>query len=170
MKKILFVTLVCIWSVVSMYAWDRNILISTKNTSLLFAAQNDGDLRFAYYGDKITPDQINQIHDIWAGLNRPAYPTFGSEYSSATALQVVHPDGNMTLDLIVKDVTTKNVENGEQTVVTLRDKHYPFEVKMNYKAYNNSDIIEMWAEISHAEKKAVVLKRFLFGMGDLLIS
>ena len=121
MKKILFVTLVCIWSVVSMYAWDRNILIS---------------------------------------LNRPAYPTFGSEYSSATALQVVHPDGNMTLDLIVKDVTTKNVENGEQTVVTLRDKHYPFEVKMNYKAYNNSDIIEMWAEISHAEKKAVVLKRF----------
>lgn len=72
MKKILFVTLVCIWSVVSMYAWDRNILISTKNTSLLFAAQNDGDLRFAYYGDKITPDQINQIHDIWAGLNRPA--------------------------------------------------------------------------------------------------
>lgn len=30
MKKILFVTLACIWSVVSMYAWDRNILISTK--------------------------------------------------------------------------------------------------------------------------------------------
>ena len=175
MKKILFVTLVCIWSVVSMYAWDRNILISTKNTSLLFAAQNVGDLRFAYYGDKITPDQINQIHDIWAGLNRPAYPTFGSEYSSATALQVVHPDGNMTLDLIVKDVTTKNVENGEQTVVTLRDKHYPFEVKMNYKAYNNSDIIEMWAEISHAEKKAVVLKRFDSGCmpirrGDVWIS
>ena len=175
MKKILFVTLVCIWSVVSMYAWDRNILISTKNTSLLFAAQNDGDLRFAYYGDKITPDQINQIHDIWAGLNRPAYPTFGSENSSATALQVVHPDGNMTLDLIVKDVTTKNVENGEQTVVTLRDKHYPFEVKMNYKAYNNSDIIEMWAEISHAEKKAVVLKRFDSGCmpirrGDVWIS
>ena len=158
-----------------MYAWDRNILISTKNTSLLFAAQNDGDLRFAYYGDKITPDQINQIHDIWAGLNRPAYPTFGSEYSSATALQVVHPDGNMTLDLIVKDVAIKNVENGEQTVVTLRDKHYPFEVKMNYKAYNNSDIIEMWAEISHAEKKAVVLKRFDSGCmpirrGDVWIS
>lgn len=175
MKKILFVTLACIWSVVSMYAWDRNILISTKNTSLLFAAQNDGDLRFAYYGDKITTDQINQIHDIWAGLNRPAYPTFGSEYSSATALQVVHLDGNMTLDLIVKDVTTKNVENGEQTVVTLRDKHYPFEVKMNYKAYNNSDIIEMWAEISHAEKKAVVLKRFDSGCmpirrGDVWIS
>lgn len=175
MKKILFVILTCIWSVVSMYAWDRNILVSTKNTSLLFAAQNDGDLRFAYYGDKITPDQINQIHDIWAGLNRPAYPTFGSEYSSATALQVVHSDGNMTLDLIVKDVTTKNVENGEQTVVTLRDKHYPFEVKMNYKAYNNSDIIEMWAEISHTEKKAVVLKRFDSGCmpirrGDVWIS
>ena len=81
----------------------------------------------------------------------------------------------MTLDLIVKDVTTKNVENGEQTVVTLRDKHYPFEVKMNYKAYNNSDIIEMWAEISHAEKKAVVLKRFDSGCmpirrGDVWIS
>lgn len=59
--------------------------------------------------------------------------------------------------------------------MTLRDKHYPFEVKMNYKAYNNSDIIEMWAEISHAEKKAVVLKRFDSGCmpirrGDVWIS
>ena len=113
MKKILFVTLVCIWSVVSMYAWDRNILISTKNTSLLFAAQNDGDLRFAYYGDKITPDQINQIHDIWAGLNRPAYPTFGSEYSSATALQVVHPDGNMTLDLNDKKCRKRRTDGSD---------------------------------------------------------
>ena len=34
MKKILFVTLACIWSVVSMYAWDRNISVSYTHLTL----------------------------------------------------------------------------------------------------------------------------------------
>lgn len=33
-------------------------------------------------------------------------------------------------------------------------------MKMYYKAYQDADIIEIWSEISHQEKKAVVLNQF----------
>ena len=160
MKRFFFSLFISLAGILSLHAWDQNILISTKNTSLLFAAQNGGDLRFAYYGDKIAPAEIDQVHDVWAGLNRAAYPAFGSETSAATALRAVHADGNQTLDLIVDRVETVASGNGTLTVITLKDRFYPFEVKLNYRACPESDIIETWAEISHREKKAVTLKRF----------
>ena len=50
-----------------------------------------------------------------------------------------------------------------------------FQVKLYYKAYNDIDMIETWSEISHTEKKTVVLKRFdsghfLIRRGDVWIS
>src|SRR5699024_5115034 len=44
--------------------------------------------------------------------------------------------------------------------ISLKDKIYPFYVKMYYKAYQDVDIIEIWSEISHQEKKAVILNQF----------
>ena len=43
---------------------------------------------------------------------------------------------------------------------TMQDKLLPVTVKICYKAYQKVDIIEMWTEISHQEKKAVTLKRY----------
>lgn len=159
MKKI-FLLLVVLAITLSSRAWDYDILVSTPNTSLLFAANKGGDLRFAYYGDRITPGQINQIHDAWVGLNRPAYPAFGMDCTRSYAIQVVHPDGNMTLNLVVEGVEETKSENATVTSITMKDKVYPFTVKMNCKAYQNSDVIEIWTDIFHTEKKAVTLKRF----------
>ncbi|NDV80404.1 alpha-galactosidase [Bacteroides sp. 51] len=159
MKKI---CLLCVAFIATLTAkaWDYDILISTRNTSLLFSANQGEELRFSYYGDKITPAQIGQVHDAWIGMNRPAYPAFGMDCTRSHALQVVHPDGNMTLDLVVDHIEERDTENATLTIITLKDKVYPFFVKMNYNAYKNSDIIELWTEILHTEKKAVTLQRF----------
>ena len=69
---------------------------------------------------------------------------------------------------IAESVETQIIENAHQTVITLVDKLYPFVVKLYYKAYDNVDMIETWAEISHTEKKAVALKRF--DSGHFLLS
>ena len=57
-------------------------------------------------------------------------------------------------------VETSTLDNARLTAITLKDKVYPFQVKLYYKAYNDIDMIETWSEISHTEKKTVVLKRF----------
>lgn len=142
-------------------AWEGNIQISTPNTTLLLHASEGGDLRFSYYGDRLPDNKgYQQIYDTWNGLNRPAYPVFGTTCNEETALQVVHADGNLTLDLMVKDVKEEKLNDATLTTIEMVDKVYPFRVKAFYKAYNDIDIIETWTEISHQEKKPVVLKRF----------
>ena len=156
-------------------AWSGSVLVSTPNTSLLLHANEGEDLRFAYFGDRIEENQIHQIHDAWDGINRTAYPTFGSPANQLFALQAVHADGNWTTDLTVNQVETTEEDNAKLTSITLKDKAYPFQVKLYYRAYKDIDMIETWSEISHTEKKTVVLKRFDSGhfmirRGDVWIS
>lgn len=157
------------------FAWEGNVLVSTPHTSMLLHAGEGQDLRFAYFGDRIEESQIHQIHDAWDGLNRTAYPTFGQPPHQIFALQAVHADGNWTTDLTVENVETSTLDNAKLTAITLKDKVYPFQVKLYYKAYNDIDMIETWSEISHTEKKTVVLKRFdsghfLIRCGDVWVS
>lgn len=148
------------WMCTGVQAWDKDILISTQNTSLVFSANVNDELRFSHYGDRIESDRIGEMHDVWAGMNRPAYPVFGREYNILTSMQAVHADGNPTTYLVFKDVHVDKKDNGTQTQIVLQDMHYPLEVRLNYRAYEQADIIETWVEIIHKEKKAVTFRRF----------
>lgn len=175
MKRFYLFVLLTVVSLPALWAWDNHILISTPRTSLLLYAEKGNSLRFQYFGDKITSEQIPHIYSSGNGLNRPAYPVFGASCSQTPALQVEHASGDWTLDMVTENIETRTVENARQTVITLVDKLYPFIVKLYYKAYDNVDMIETWAEISHTEKKAVTLKRFdsghfLLSQGDVWIS
>ena len=143
-----------------MMAWNGSVLISTPNTSMLLHADEGSDLRFAYYGERIDESEIHQIHDAWDGLNQAAYPAFGEKVHELTALQVVHADGNMSLELTVQGVETHDAGDAVETVITLADDVYPFTVDLHYRAYKDVDVIESWATYKHNEKKDVVLQRF----------
>lgn len=137
------------------------MLVSTPNTSLLLHAPEGGELRFDYFGGKLNENQVQQIYDAHDGLNAPAYAAFGTGgVVDVPSLQVVHADGNWTTDLAVTDVETQSADDAVTYVVTLKDKFYPFTVKLYYKAYTGMDMIETWSVVSHNEKKPVVLKRF----------
>ena len=162
MKKIVYVLLLCLlFPAKKLQAWNDKVLISTPRSSILLNTWGEGQqLQFAYFGDRINEDQINQVFDSWNGLSRPVYPVFGTSAYESSALQVVHADSNLTLDLIVDKVETFDEENAKLTVIYLKDRVYPFYVTLNYRAFKTIDIIETWAEYSHNEKKAVILKRF----------
>ncbi len=174
MKKLLLVWM-CLSTSFSLHAWEKDILISTLNTSLLLSAPENRELQIVYYGDKITTDQIHQIYDAGLALNCPAYPVFGIECIAEPALQVKHADGNLSLEMAVTNVTTEDTADARLTEITMKDKVYPFEVKLVYKAYKLCDVIETWSEISHQEKKSVTLQQFASGYlpirkGDVWIS
>lgn len=103
MKKIVYVLLLCLlFPAKKLQAWNDKVLISTPRSSILLNTWGEGQqLQFAYFGDRINEDQINQVFDSWNGLSRPVYPVFGTSAYESSALQVVHADGNLTLDLIV---------------------------------------------------------------------
>jgi alpha-galactosidase len=159
MKKLILI-LICLSITSFLFAKEGDVLISTRNTSLVLSAPVGGELQFIYYGDKITQGQVAQVYDAGDAACLPAYPVFGIECSSEVALQVCHSDGNLSLDMAVTDIDKEDEADAVVTKITMRDKVYPFKVTVAYKAYKNSDVIETWSEIKHSEKSAVRLQQF----------
>lgn len=136
----------------------QNLCVSTPKTSLVLSAPEGGKLKCLYYGSKLSEADVQNIEA--AEAKHTAYPEYGLNCPVETALAVKHADGNMSLQLQVVKVTTQKQENAMTTVVELKDKVYPFYVNVCYKAYQDADVIEAWTEISHQEKKPVVLNEF----------
>lgn len=136
----------------------QNLCVSTPKTSLVLSAPEGGKLKCLYYGSKLSETDVQNIEA--AEAKHTAYPEYGLNCPVETALAVKHADGNMSLELEVVKVTTQKQENAMTTVVELKDKVYPFYVNVCYKAYQDADVIEAWTEISHQEKKPVVLNEF----------
>lgn len=85
--------------------------------------------------------------------NISAYPVYGLNCPSESALSVTHGDGNMTLQLEVIKVDTRKEQTADITTIRLKDKVYPFYMNLCYRTYPDADIIETWTEITHEEKK-----------------
>lgn len=135
---------------------SQNVCLSTPNTSLVLSAPEGGHLQYVYYGAKLQPGDADMLPQAF----RSAYPVYGLSGASETALAVTHADGSMTLQLAVERVATTDSENATEVSIELKDKVYPFQVNVCYRAYHDVDIIEAWTEITNAEKKPVVLRQF----------
>ena len=137
----------------------QQLHLSTPHTSLLLSAPEGGELTFLYYGERLSAADAGNV--ATAGVpGCSAYPVYGLTGAAESALAVRHADGNLTLQLQVEEVETRESEEAVTTVVRLKDKAYPFYVSVCYKAYRQVDVVETWTEISHEEKKEVVLNRF----------
>lgn len=155
-KRILFLISLC-YIVNSLFA--QNILISTPKTSIMLSAPIGGDLKYLYYGNKLSDADFQSISNTEKG-NFFAYPVYGLNCSSETALSVQHGDGNLTLQMVVVSVETTLQDESDLTIISLKDKIYPFYIRVCYRAYKDADVIETWTEISHQEKKTVTLNQF----------
>lgn len=139
--------------------WAQNICISTPQTSLVLNAPTGGELKYLYYGSKLSETDLQNINKA-KNCDHTAYPVYGMNCPSETALSVRHADGNMSTQMEIVGVDTDKDAQSTLTTVRLKDKVYPFYINVCYKAYTNVDMIETWTEISHSEKKPVCLTQF----------
>ncbi|MDE7408296.1 MAG: alpha-galactosidase [Muribaculaceae bacterium] len=161
-------------STLSMQA--EKVHVTTPNTSMLLDATKGKPLRFLHYGERLSDTDVNNITS--SGDNgTQAYPAYGLATQYETAMSAIHADGNMTLELVVDKVDRHKDGNKNITTVTMRDKHYPFFVDVNYLTYDGDrqDVIETWVEAWHNEKNPVTLTRFASGFlpvryGDVWLS
>ena len=160
-KTVISMVVLTMMSAIPTWAWKGDIVVSTPQTSLVLHANEGGSLRFSYFGEKLTSNEISQLKGTSMDLNQAAYPAFGqNDMLDLPAIQVLHADGQWTLYPTVDDVTTQTEGNATVTTITMTDKQYPVTLKVFYKAYSTVDMIETWTEITHREKKAITLKRY----------
>ena len=136
--------------------------ISTPNTTLLIDAVKGGDAKIVYYGAKVPQADVANVAAS-GSLNRNIYPVYGNHPEGESALALTHADGNMTLVTEVTGVTHSQRDGMDVTTVTLKDKHYPITLNVNYGTYPGEDVIETWTDITNNEKGTVKLTQFASG-------
>lgn len=143
-------------------AMAQTVHVTTPNNSLVIEAPIGGELKQCYYGDRLAEEEVKTVAGT-GNVSFSAYPVYGMNCQSETALAVKHADGNMSLQMEVVKVESDKDENSVLTTVRLKDKVYPLYIDVYYKAYQDVDIIETWTEISHEEEDMVVLNQFASG-------
>ncbi len=138
----------------------KDYIVSTDNTSMIITAEEGKTAKFRYYGPKVAAGDVKSLYLAGVMNNSDAYPTFGGNTIGNKAVWVTQPDGSMSLDLAVVSVNEYDTDEAKVTEILQRDKEYPFEVKLIYKAYKNSDIIGSSVEMTNKAKKPVMLYKF----------
>ena len=156
LKTTLLAGLLCLAGIA--HAIEKPVIkIETGNTSLIYRVGDNGRLYQSYLGKRLNHEA--DINHLPQGTE--AYLTHGMEDYFEPALHIVHNDGNPSTLLKYVSHDSRNLSNGvNETVITLADDQYPVTVKLHYVAYANEDIIKTFTEISHREKKPVMLHKY----------
>ena len=152
MKKILF--LACLM-VSASTAWAKQVVIQTKNTTMVLDVETGKQPQYVYYGAKLSDYDLQNLQSPRDG-RMDAYPAYGMNCPAEAAVAMTHADGNMSTELFATDVTTQ----GSVTQITLKDPKYPVHVVLCYQARFDEDMIETWTEIKNGETKPITLTQF----------
>jgi len=144
------------------------IPVETGDNVILLQTDRDQHLQMTYFGEPLKQageyaSVVNNYRyfDTSVGTYNGAYPPAGTWNMVEPAIQVVHADGNQSLDLKYISHTAGVQEDGSVlTRVTLGDPVYPFRVTLCFKAWKDENVVEQWAEIEHDEAGPVLLKKF----------
>ena len=137
------------------------VIIETQHVSLVLTVGANHKLYQRYLGVKLA----NTADYEPLPYQHEAYVPAGTDNLFEPALRVVHADGNPSLALEFADVkTSKTGDDVASTTIRLRDPKYPVEVLLHFTAYFKEDVIKTWTEITHREKKPVVLTNYASAM------
>ena len=140
-------------------ATAEDLLVNTPKTTLMLSVNEGQTPRIQYYGSRLRAEQAHEVYDA-RSLDYDAYPAFGRNSFDETALSVTHADGNMSTELMV----TGSRQEGDMTIIAMKDKKYDFFVDLYYKANNQSDVIETWTVIRNGEKKSIKMEQYASGV------
>ncbi|MBQ2534785.1 MAG: alpha-galactosidase [Prevotella sp.] len=171
MKRTLFVMmLVCL----TLGAWSRQVVVETRNISLVMEVEEGRAPRYVYFGAKLSAQDLTHIQQPSADGRMDVYPAYGMNTPAEPAFAVTHADGSMATVLNATGVDTRNDGNATLTTIHTADPVYPVMVDIVFKAYRDVDMIETWTEVTTKEK-GITLTRFASGMlpirrGDVWVS
>ena len=153
MRKIIITSIMLCLS--ATMAWAEQVVIETKNTTMVLNVENNKQPQYVYYGTKLSAYDLQHLQVPRNG-RMDAYPAYGMNCPAEAAIAMTHSDGNLSTELYVSGIN----KQGDITKINLKDPQYPVSVALCYKAYFDEDMIETWTEIKNDEAKPVTLTQF----------
>ena len=168
MKRNVILTVIgCLMSVM---AWGEQVVVETKNMTMVLDVEQGKHPQYVYFGSKLNAEELAHLQKPVEG-RMDAYPAYGLNTPAEAAFAMRHADGNLSSALYADGVS----RNGDVTTIRLKDPVYPITVNLKYKAYRDVDMIEAWSEVTNGEKQTVTLTTFASAMlpirrGDVWMS
>ena len=166
-----------VWACVPVSTMAEQVVVQTKNTTMLLDVDKGKAPQYIYYGARLSEYELSHLQKPGAFGRMEAYPAHGMNTPAEAALAVRHADGNMSTALVAEYFEQGEVvdEGNFVTCITMKDPVYQTKVELNFKAYTDEDIIEVWTEITNGEKQTVTLTTFASAMlpirrGDVWMS
>lgn len=154
LRKLL--TALCLLVTISAAYANKQIVVATDNTSLVFTVGDNGRLYQSYFGERL----VNSADYAQLPLGKEAYLTHGMEDYFEPALHINHTDGNTSTLLQYKHHETLKHDGCTETVIYLSDPIYADEVELHYAAYGKENVFKAWSIITNHEKKAIELEKY----------
>ena len=164
------VILAVVGCLVSAVAWGEQVVVETKNMTLVLDVEQGKRPQYVYFGAKLDAKELAHLQKPSNG-RMDLYPAHGLNTPTEAAFAMRHADGNLSTELLADGVSRE----GDVTTIRLKDPVYPLTVNLKYKAYRDVDMIETWSEVTNGEKQTVTLTTFASAMlpirrGDVWLS
>jgi len=144
-----FITAAILWlPAAALHA--EQVVVETPQTAMVIDVTKGQAPQFVYYGPRLSRQQLEQL--------QPA-AVVGPDVCSAADPAIESANGPSTRLMVTGVERLKNDLN-QITVVHLKDLQCPITVDLKLMQYHDVDMIEVWAEITHNEAKAVMLPAF----------
>ena len=140
---------------VSMSMQAEQVTVQTKNVTMVLNVENGRQPQYVYFGTRLSDYDLANLQAPRSG-RMDAYPVYGMNCPAEAAIAMKHADGNMSTELFVT-----GMEKRDGVIrILMKDPVYPTTVALCYKAYEDEDMIETWAEVTNGEAKPVTLTQF----------
>ncbi len=96
MRKKLLIVLLSLAPFVSM---AENVVIQSKNITLVLNVEKGKSPEFMYFGNKLVGNELKNI-SVPTGGRMDIYPAYGMNAPVETAFAMTHADGNMSTVLV----------------------------------------------------------------------
>lgn len=152
---------------INVKASDKIIRIDTQDLDLILRVSPSQKLYQAYLGAKLIDSSINNIanDETITSKKWEVYPASGGDDYFEPAIALQHNDMNMTSIFYYKSHVQESIDdNIQHTIITLADNKYPVTIKLHYLAYFKENIVKSWSEITHQEKKPLIMSSYFSNM------
>ncbi len=144
------------------------IPLQTAHHAIVLQTDNENRLRNVYSGKPLRnageyakAAGMLYLNNENTGIFNVAYTPAGTWNLSLPAIQVIHADGNHSLELkYISHTEEKTPDGATLTRILLKDPVYPFTVTLCYKVWPTDEVVQQWSEIKHSESKPVILEKY----------
>jgi alpha-galactosidase len=148
-------------------------IIHTHRTSYGFGLDRLGYLEHMYWGPRLHSVDDFESPEVIADNNyrelvtREEFPAWGDFKFNEPCLKVTFADGVRAALLHYADTQIEEGNGISTLTITLKDAHYPLEVQLIYRVYEDYDLIERSAKVTNTGSDVINIEQILSAAWDL---